>query len=63
MKPKFDIFDMHTGKFIDQNEDDYDKAYMSFLMDLDEYTAEQEVLYKILSQKYHNYDWSKECMD
>ena len=40
MNPKFDIFDMHTGRFVDLDEDEYDEAYIQFLKDLDTYKAE-----------------------
>jgi len=63
MKGKYDIFDMHTGKFITTSDNEYDDAYIQFLKDLDEYNAEQDIMFRILSQKYHTHDWNKESMD
>ena len=63
MSKKFDIFDMHTGKFIDEDNKEYNSVYEQFLRDLDLYEAEQEVVNKIMRQHININKWYDDCLD
>jgi len=63
MKKKFDIFDMHTGKFIRESDDEYNNIYEQFLHDLDMYQAEQEVVNRMMKQHISIDRWYHECLD
>jgi len=63
MKKKFDIFDIHTGKFIDEDDKEYNSVYEQFLRDLGLYEAEQEVVNRIMKQHTNINEWYDECMD
>jgi len=63
MSKKFDIFDMHTGKFIDEDNKEYNSVYEQFLRDLDLYEAEQEVVNKIMRQHINIEKWYDDCLD
>ena len=63
MSKKFDIFDMHTGKFIDEDNKEYNSVYEQFLRDLDLYEAEQEVVNRIMRQHINIEKWYDDCLD
>ena len=63
MSKKFDIFDMHTGKFIDEDNKEYNSVYEQFLRDLDLYEAEQEVVNKIMRHHINIEKWYDDCLD
>ena len=63
MSKKFDIFDMHTGKFIYEDNKEYNSVYEQFLRDLDLYEAEQEVVNKIMRQHININKWFDDCLD
>jgi len=63
MSKKFDIFDVHTGKFIDEDNKEYNSVYEQFLRDLDLYEAEQEVVNRIMRQHINIEKWYDDCLD
>ena len=63
MSKKFDIFDVHTGKFIDEDNKEYNSVYEQFLRDLDLNEAEQEVVNRIMRQHINIEKWYDDCLD